>query len=123
MDTKNKGRIIGRVWFASSLTYSYYLKTPEGLVYRNDGYPSLEAARAAQNTQAIALQSEGKGSWDIPLTHKPVKTVYTKRGKNSSEDSYLTESIFQGNSRLRLMPEMLPDVPGRVIEKKAQYKP
>ena len=116
MDAENKGRIKGRVWIGPSLSYSFFIKTPDGLLYRQDGFETSQDASSAINLLGTKLASEGKGTWKTYIFNG--KTHYTKRGPKASEDSYMSEAIFSGNSRTRLLPTMLPDVPGRIVEKR-----
>jgi len=116
MDAKNKGRIKGWIWVTSALSFSFSMKTPSGLHYRNDGFNTQEEAREAQDKLGKALEFQGEGVWkQAPPLKNP---YYYRRGPQSSEDSYYTQAVLQGDSRLQLLPIMLPDVPGRIVEKR-----
>jgi hypothetical protein len=114
------GKLKSLMWMTQSLTYSFSIRTPESLIYRQDGFETVQEAHDARNILGIKLAIQGLGIWVNPPYREP--KPYYRRGPRSSEDSLLTEMTFSGSSLAGLTPEMLPDTPGRITERKLRYK-
>jgi hypothetical protein len=100
----------------ASLTYSFSIHTPDDFTYRQDGFLTLEEARNARTRLGRDLENLGAGRWREPK--RTGHYQYTRRGRPSSESSYLTDAIFNADSRLGLRPDMLPDLPGGRITRR-----
>jgi hypothetical protein len=104
------------LWMTATLTYSFSIHTPDNQAYRQDGFLTLVEARDARTRLGKELESLGAGIWKEPKMTGHYQ--YTRRGRPSSESSYLTDAIFNADSRLGLRPDMLPDLPGGRITRR-----
>jgi hypothetical protein len=121
---RSSERIYPKLWITASLTYSFSLTTPQGFCYRIDNFDTEEKAREYRNELGEELARRGEGVWvNPPPSKNPMKNTYLRRGPQPSSDSYLTDIIMQGDPTHGRQPESLPDVPGRIRERRnGQYR-
>lgn len=114
---RRSDRLQPLLWITADLTYSFSIITPSGEKYKGEGYETADEAREARNLLGMKLQLLGKGVWVDPVWYKP-KLHYTRRGTYPSPHSFLTDVTTQGDPRLGRLPESLPDVPGRIADRR-----
>jgi hypothetical protein len=108
--------LLTKIWMTASLTYSFSIITPDRRHYRKDGFLDFQEALAARTKLGEELEALGEGRWKEPKLTGSYQ--YVRRGPRSSPSSYLTDAIFNADSRLGLRPDMLPDLPGSRVTRR-----